>query len=152
MTLHSRSPLRVGVLAALLTMAVTAGTSGATPDVQTLSVTDTKGLITHTITAEVVDYQGRKAVKLTTPKDVEDGFAVLAGTDFQDGTIEADLAVKILTPPGIRMPGSGHRLPRTAGRVALRVDLHPPWQLAIRGSGDAQSHGPVQSRPRIRLV
>jgi hypothetical protein len=105
MTLHPGSPLRVGVLAALLTLAATAGASGATPDVQTVSMADTKGLVTHTINADVVDYQGRKAVKLTTPKDVEDGFALLAGSDFQDGTIEADLALKLLTPPGVRMPG-----------------------------------------------
>src|SRR5689334_2142731 len=26
-------------------------------------------------------------------------------TDFQDGTIEADIALKITTPPGMRMPG-----------------------------------------------
>jgi hypothetical protein len=35
----------------------------------------------------------------------EDGFAFLRGTDFQDGTIEADIALKITTPPGVRMPG-----------------------------------------------
>jgi hypothetical protein len=43
-------------------------------------------------------------VRLT--KDTEKhGFALLRGTDFQDGTIEADIALKITTPPGIRMPG-----------------------------------------------
>ena len=36
---------------------------------------------------------------------MEDGFAFIAGSDFQDGTIEADLALKIITPPGVRMPG-----------------------------------------------
>src|SRR5205807_2553922 len=34
-----------------------------------------------------------------------DGFALLRGSDFQDGTIEADIALKITTPPGVRMPG-----------------------------------------------
>ena len=105
MTLHSRSRLRVSDLSALFVAAVTACSGGAASGAQTLSTTDTKGLVTHTINAEAVEYQGRKAVKLTTPTDAEDGFAFIAGSDFQDGTIEADLAVKILTPPGVRMPG-----------------------------------------------
>jgi hypothetical protein len=29
----------------------------------------------------------------------------VSGTDFQDGTIEADVALKVTTPPGVRMPG-----------------------------------------------
>jgi hypothetical protein len=90
---------------AALTAAIAVHADRAAAAGQALSMTDTKALVTHTINAEVVDYAGRKAVKLTTPKDVEDGFAFIAGTDFQDGTIEADLAVKLLTPPGVRMPG-----------------------------------------------
>src|SRR5437868_1384423 len=105
MALYSRFRFRVTVLAALFVVAAGAAATGAAPDVQTLSVTDTKGLRTHTINAEAVEYLGRKAIKLTTPENVEDGLALIAGSDFQDGTIEADLAVKILTPPGVRMPG-----------------------------------------------
>src|SRR5207248_9978332 len=56
------------------------------------------------VQAEAVEYKGRKAVRLT--KDAQkDGFALLRGTDFQDGTIEADIALKRTTPPGVRMPG-----------------------------------------------
>ncbi len=56
------------------------------------------------VKTDAVEYQGRKAVRLT--KDTEkDGFALLPGTDFQDGVIEADIALKITTPPGVRMPG-----------------------------------------------
>jgi hypothetical protein len=55
--------------------------------------------------AEVVDYQGRKAVRLTTAPKEEQVFAVLKGATFQDGTIEADIAVKTTVPPGVRMPG-----------------------------------------------
>jgi hypothetical protein len=51
-----------------------------------------------------VEYRGRQAVRLT-KEGFADGFAVLLGTDFQDGVIEADLALKVTTPKGIRNPG-----------------------------------------------
>ena len=54
--------------------------------------------------AETVEYQGRKAVRLTTQSN-EDVFAFLKGVQIQDGTIEADIAMKRTTPPGVRMPG-----------------------------------------------
>ena len=54
--------------------------------------------------AEAVEYRGRKAVRLTT--QLEEGvFAFLKGIQIQDGTIEADIAMKATTPPGVRMPG-----------------------------------------------
>jgi hypothetical protein len=34
-----------------------------------------------------------------------DGLALLSGTDFQDGVIEADIALKTTVPPGVRYPG-----------------------------------------------
>jgi hypothetical protein len=33
------------------------------------------------------------------------GLALLPATDFQEGVIEADIALKITTPPGVRYPG-----------------------------------------------
>ena len=33
------------------------------------------------------------------------GFVLLPGTDFEDGTIEADIALKATAPPGVRYPG-----------------------------------------------
>ncbi|HET7840454.1 MAG TPA: hypothetical protein VFM21_02550 [Terriglobia bacterium] len=73
-------------------------------NVQTFPLSETKDLVLLNVKADAVEYQGRKAVRLT--KDVEkDGFALLPGTDFQDGIIEADIALKITTPPGVRMPG-----------------------------------------------
>jgi hypothetical protein len=75
-----------------------------TSNVQTFALNDTKDLVLVNVKADAIDYNGRKAVRLT--KDTEkDGFALLPGTDFQDGTIEAEIALKITTPPGIRMPG-----------------------------------------------
>lgn len=76
----------------------------ATQPVQTFALTGADGLVLSGGKAEPVEYQGRKAVLLTTKS--EDGvFAFLKNTQFQDGTIEGDLAMKVTTPPGVRMPG-----------------------------------------------
>ena len=68
-------------------------------------MTDTKGLVTHTINADVVDYQGRKAVKLTTPKDVEDGFALLAGQRLPGRHDRGRPRGEDPHAAGMRMPG-----------------------------------------------
>src|SRR5439155_1179418 len=76
----------------------------ATSNAQTFALSDTKDLVLLNVKADAIEYQGRQAVRLT--KETEkDGFALLRGTDFQDGAIEADIALKITTPPGVRMPG-----------------------------------------------
>ena len=76
----------------------------ASSSAQTFALSDTKELVLVNTKADAVEYKGRKAVRLT--KDVaKDGFALLRGAEFQDGTIEADFALKITTPPGVRMPG-----------------------------------------------
>jgi hypothetical protein len=86
-----------------------ANAAQAGPDAQTFALRDTKDLVLIHMKADSVEYKGRKAVRLTKDKDAGksdfDGFALLRGTDFQDGTIEADIALKITTPPGVRMPG-----------------------------------------------
>jgi len=88
-------------LALLLIVATFAKTA---PKAQNFPLSDAKDLVLVNVKAEAVEYKGRKAVLLT--KDAEeDGFALLPGTDFQDGTIEADIALKTLVPPGVRMPG-----------------------------------------------
>src|SRR2546429_4122142 len=86
-------------------MLITRASFGQTTSkAQTFALSDTKDLVLLNVKAEAVEYKGRKAVRLT--KDAQkDGFALLRGTDFQDGTIEADIALKITTPPGVRMPG-----------------------------------------------
>jgi hypothetical protein len=71
---------------------------------QTFALSDTKDLVSLNVKADALEYKGRKAVRLTYDKE-RDGFALLQGADFQDGTIEADIALKITTPPGMRMPG-----------------------------------------------
>jgi hypothetical protein len=76
--------------------------TGQTP--QSFSLADPGDLTVTGGKAEAVEYQGRKAVRLTT--QTEQGvFAFLKGIHMQDGTIEADFALKPTTPPGVRMPG-----------------------------------------------
>jgi hypothetical protein len=76
----------------------------AAQSVQEFPLRDTTGVVSPKAKVEAVEYLGRRAVKLTmTPE--QSGLAWLTGVDFQDGVIEADLAVKVLTPPGVRMPG-----------------------------------------------
>jgi hypothetical protein len=87
-----------------LALLLLAGFARAASNVQTFALGDTQQLALLNVKADGVEYQGRKAIRLT--KETEkDGFALLRGTDFQDGVIEADLALKITTPPGVRMPG-----------------------------------------------
>src|SRR5437762_792152 len=92
------------VLQAAAIVVACAGFSPAKSNDQTFALSDAKDLVLLNVKADAVEYKGRKAVRIT--KDTEkDGFALLRGTDFQDGVIEADIALKITTPPGVRMPG-----------------------------------------------
>jgi len=71
---------------------------------QSFALTDLSDLTVTGGKAETVEYRGRKAVRLTT--EAEEGvFAFLKGIQIQDGTIEAEIAMKATTPPGVRMPG-----------------------------------------------
>lgn len=69
------------------------------------TIGDVNDLIIKGGQAEQVKYQGRKAFKLTTAPKQESVIAFLKGAQIQDGTIECDIALKITTPTGVRMPG-----------------------------------------------
>jgi hypothetical protein len=71
---------------------------------QSFSLRDTAALSIAGGKAEAVEYLGRKAVCLTTSAK-SDIFAYVNGSSIADGVIEFDVAVKITTPPGVRMPG-----------------------------------------------
>jgi hypothetical protein len=107
--LRSSNPRLAGVVLAVLAAAYpcvaakTGEADGPVPATQTFALTDTKDLTEAGVKAEGAEYNGRKGIRLTT--DGEAGFAFLKGTDFQDGTIEVDIATKVTTPPGMRMPG-----------------------------------------------
>jgi hypothetical protein len=91
------------VLLLLAAVHVASAQEPAVPGSQSFAFTDAKDLTEAGVKAEAVEYKGRKAVRLTTQG--EDGFAFVNGTQFHDGTIEVDMATKVLTPPDVRMPG-----------------------------------------------
>jgi hypothetical protein len=73
--------------------------------VQTFPLRDTPGLIAPKLKTEAVNHLGRKCVRITMDGEDHEGLALLPGTDFQDGVIEADIALKTTMPPGVRYPG-----------------------------------------------
>jgi hypothetical protein len=76
------------------------------PAPQDIRLTDIKGPVGAGLTIETTEFLGRRAVRLVkTREGGVDGFVPLPGVRFQDGTIEADVAVKITAAPGARMPG-----------------------------------------------
>jgi hypothetical protein len=76
-----------------------------TTQVQTFPLRDTTGLIAPKVKTEAVKYLGRKSVRITVDGEDHEGLALLPGTDFQDGVIEADIALNTTVPPGVRYPG-----------------------------------------------
>src|SRR6266852_5556083 len=73
--------------------------------VQNFPLHDATRLTGPTVKTEAVSYLGPKCVRFTVEGEDNEGLALLPGTDFQDGVIEADIALKITTPPGVRYPG-----------------------------------------------
>jgi len=88
----------------LLALVATASAGGQASSAQFFALDTATGIDARNMKLEPAEFQGKKGVRLTT--DARDGaLALIRGSDLQDGTIEADLAVKITTPPGARMPG-----------------------------------------------
>ena len=58
---------------------------------QSFPLQSTEGLTFRNVKAQPDSYKGRKAVKVAA-EDSDNGLAILKGTEFQDGTIEVDLA------------------------------------------------------------
>lgn len=75
------------------------------PRVQTFPLHNASGLIAPNVKPETAKYLGRNCVRITMEGEDHAGLALLPATDFQDGVIEADIALKITTPPGVRYPG-----------------------------------------------
>jgi hypothetical protein len=90
---------------ALALLAATCLFAETPPRVQTFPLHDTAGLIAPNVKTEAVKYLGRKSVRITMEGEDHEGLALLPGTDFQDGVIEADIALKTTVPPGVRHPG-----------------------------------------------
>ncbi len=107
-----KSFVALGAISAAISPAVFANAqarpaveSSAPPPPGYVDLTDPNNLIVAGGKVETVEYQGRKAVRLTAQPSVEETFAAIKGALIQDGTIEADIALKKTTPPGVRMPG-----------------------------------------------
>ncbi len=105
----------------LIALAVGKALGQSPGTVQAFALVDTNGLDARNVKMEAVEFQGRKAVRLTVV-DHEDGLALLPGTDFRDGVIEADVALKTTTPPGVRYPGF-YGIAFRARQDALHYDL-----------------------------
>jgi len=73
--------------------------------VQSFPLRESTGLVGPKVKAEAVKYLGRECVRITVDGEDNEGLALLPGTDFQDGVIEVDIALKSTTPPGVRYPG-----------------------------------------------
>jgi hypothetical protein len=94
--------LGIGTVAVMVARCLVAQAPGPP---QSFPLHDATGLIAPKVHVEPANYLGRQAVRLTMEGDDHDGMALLPGTDFQDGVIEADIAMKPMTPPGVRYPG-----------------------------------------------
>ena len=73
--------------------------------VQTFSLLDPVGLSAPSAKTQSADYLGRKCVRVTVDKEDGNGLVLLPGADFEDGMIEAEIALKATVPPGRRFPG-----------------------------------------------
>jgi hypothetical protein len=101
----SMTTLSRWLLCGLTAVAMNSLIAQAPPSAQMLPLRDTTGLIAPKVKPEAVKYLGRECVRITMDGDDHEGLALLAGTDFRDGVIEADIALKTTTPPGVRYPG-----------------------------------------------
>jgi hypothetical protein len=92
---------------ALLALAAGAGLQAAElPNPEVFNFASVEGIREHGVTVSTAEYRGRKALRVLQPTR-GDGFAVLPGVNFQDGVIEADMAIEITTPLFPGAPGFG---------------------------------------------
>jgi hypothetical protein len=91
---------RVSLLLAMILFSCPAFGAAPKDSVTKFRLDSVSGLETLNIKAEVAEYRGRRAVHLVrrddqapmTSNQTGESLAILAGTDFQDGTIEAEVA------------------------------------------------------------
>jgi len=93
------------ICSALTALAASCLFAETPPRAQTFPLRDATGLIAPGAKTEAVNYLGRKSVRMTLEGEDHEGLVLLPGTDFQDGVIEADIALKTTVPAGVRYPG-----------------------------------------------
>lgn len=100
------NPIRLRLLlfpALLLAPFFAATLAAQTPAPYANPLTDASSLTLLGGKADPVEYQGRKAIRLTASG--EQAFAFVKDLSFRDGVIQVDMATHSTTPPGVRMPG-----------------------------------------------
>lgn len=104
----SRIHLRLcGLPLALLALAACVGAQAAEqPGTEVFTFANSDGIREHGVTVSTGEYRGRSALRVVQPAR-GDGLAVLPGVNFQDGVIEADIAIEITTPTVPGIPGFG---------------------------------------------
>jgi hypothetical protein len=120
---------------------------------QTFALTDATALVPVNVKAAAAEYKGRKAVFITrdapkTRDEAKDGFARLKDVDFQDGTIEGEIALKITAPPG--PPG----MRRSPGFVGIAFRARPDashYDLFYLRPGNSAILHVAAKRPRLRI-
>jgi hypothetical protein len=115
---------------ALLAIVITWAFGLPTANAQTFDLSDATALIPVNVKAAAADYKGRQAV-LITKDPSKDGFALLKGVDFQDGTIEGEIALKITAPPGppgMKGPPRHRNVAQRLHRAQLRGGTGKPRQ------------------------
>jgi len=80
--------------------------AGESPGTREFKFANVDGIREHGVTVSTGEYRGRKALRVVQPAR-GDGFAVLPVVTFQDGVIEADMAIEITTPLFPGAPGFG---------------------------------------------
>jgi hypothetical protein len=88
----------------------------ASSSARTFSLTSLSDLELHNVEAQLVDYRGRRAVRLVEKEDVASTIAILSGSDFRDGVIETEIA-------GVLRPGAPQEMRGFVG-IAFRVQPH----------------------------
>src|SRR5688572_8414695 len=91
---------------ALLALGAGSLPAGESPAAEVFKFANVDGIRAHGVTISTGEHRGRKALRVVQPAR-GDGFAVLPGVNFQDGVIEADMAIEITTPLFPGAPGFG---------------------------------------------
>ena len=97
--------MRSITLGAAVILASSFTSARAQASAPTFPLRDASGLGAPGVKAEAATYKGRRCVRITVEGEDRAGPVLLPGTEFQDGVIEADIALKATTPPGMRYPG-----------------------------------------------
>src|SRR3982751_2694617 len=84
----------IRMLAGTVMLFAFTGVGQSAQKVQSYALTGTDEIVAWKLKVEPAEYKGRKALRVLKDSFGE-GIAFVKGTDFQDGTIEMDLAVKV---------------------------------------------------------